>query len=827
MKLQPKIALLLIPLVVVPLLLVGWIAYTQLRNTTERKSLDEMTTDMRQLERQMETLFQTTRANVGLFAESSLLQKYLLTIDETDRYTLMQGPLLRLFASYQHAYPDYYEIRVLLPDGYEDTRLAVEGLPNLREDESDTDIFKAMHQSPDDLYTGIFRNSDNHEISLLVSKRIKIRDDSKDPISSDPILRGYLALTVDLGFLDNELAQHWKQHHGILFFTDQKGKILFHSDSAMKQKVLPKELFYKLRTLSHSVKQSNTDREHLLKTDYRDKATLFMGQQIHKQLFLFALLPESELLAASRRLSLVVAVITLFAIVVSGGLLFALLRHMLVKPILHLSRITKEFGRGNLTLEIDIKTKDEVGELTQSFKEMSRNLQSSNEQIRYLAYHDNLTGLPNRLMFNDCLEHSLARARRSKMPLALLYIDLDNFKYINDTLGHHAGDELLKLTARRMRSSLRRGDHLARTEIEQDPQTVARVGGDEFAIILPCIKSPYAAASVAARLLESLSQPFRIVSQEIFVTASIGITTYPQDADNAEALVKNADVAMYHSKEQGKNIYQYYSESMNAAALERLTMENRLRRALERDELLLHYQPLVDVQTQKIVGVEALIRWHQPELGWIFPTEFIPLAEESGLIVPIGEWVIKTACKQLKQWLDSGIGHMRLSVNVSNQQFRRERLDSVIENILRETGLPPSHLEVELTESSIMRSEQTAEKVLTAIKRLGVSIALDDFGTGYSSLGYLRRFPIDTLKIDRSFVKDIVTDNDGAEILSAIIAMAQTLNLSVTAEGVEDIQQFEFLRSKGCDTIQGYLFSRPVPPEDIEMLLQQPVMLAS
>jgi diguanylate cyclase (GGDEF)-like protein len=500
---------------------------------------------------------------------------------------------------------------------------------------------------------------------------------------------------------------------------------------------------------------------------------------------------------------------------------------MLVKPILHLSRITKEFGRGNLTLEIDIKTKDEVGELTQSFKEMSRNLQSSNEQIRYLAYHDNLTGLPNRLMFNDCLEHSLARARRSEMPLALLYIDLDNFKYINDTLGHHAGDELLKLTARRMRSSLRRGDHLARTELEQDPQTVARVGGDEFAIILPCIKSPYAAASVATRLLESLSQPFRIVSQEIFVTASIGITTYPQDADNAEALVKNADVAMYHAKEQGKNIYQYYSESMNAAALERLTMENRLRRALERDELLLHYQPLVDAQTQKIVGVEALIRWHQPELGWIFPTEFIPLAEESGLIVPIGEWVMKTACKQLKQWLDSGIGRMRLSVNLSNQQFRRERLDSVIENILRETGLPPSYLEVELTESSIMRSEQTAEKVLTAIKRLGVSIALDDFGTGYSSLGYLRRFPIDTLKIDRSFVKDIVTDKDGAEILSAIIAMAQTLKLSVTAEGVEDIQQFEFLRSKGCDTIQGYLFSRPVPPEDIEMLLQQPVMLAS
>ncbi len=826
MKLQSKIALLLIPLVVIPLLVVGWIAYTQLRETTERKSFDEMTTVTHQLEGRMQTLLQTTQANVGLFSESDLLEKYLLTADEWERYALMQGPLLRLFASYQQAYPGYYEIRVLLPDGYEDTRLAVAGLQNLQEDESETEIFKAMQRSPNHLYTSVFRNPDNQKISLLVSKRINLRDASKDPIASKPIVRGYLVITVDLEFLDKELARHRIHHNGTLFLTDEKGRILFHPDAAMKQQMLPQNPFEKLRTLVHPADQAHAHSEHLLKTNYQGNATLFMGQQIHDQLFLFALLPESELLAASHRLGLVIMAITLLAIVLTAALLFAFLRHTLVKPILHLSNITKEFGRGNLTLEIDVASNDEVGELAQSFKDMRQNLQSSNEQIRYLAYHDHLTALPNRLMFNDYLEHSLGRARRASETLALLYIDLDNFKRINDTLGHHAGDELLTLLAQRLRSSLRQEDYLARPESERETDTVARVGGDEFTIILPAIKSPYAGASVATRVLEMLSHPFSVGPHEIFITVSIGITTYPQDAQNAEALVKNADVAMYHAKEQGKNNYQYYSESMNVAALERLTLENRLRGALERDELLLHYQPLIYARTQRITGVEALIRWQHPELGLLPPAQFIPLAEESGLIVPIGKWVLRTACNQMKQWRDAGMSNLRMSVNLSNQQFRREPLNSVIEGTLVETGLPPEYLEVELTESTIMQSEKTAARMLTAIKKLGVRIALDDFGTGYSSLSYLRRFPIDTLKIDRSFVRDIASGQDDDAIISAIIAMAETLKLSVTAEGVETLQQFEFLRENRCNTIQGFLFSRPVPPEEIERLLAQPVMLA-
>jgi len=278
LKLQLKIALVLIPLVVIPLLVVGWIAYTQLRDTTERKSFDEMTTVMHEIEGHMQTLLQTARANVGLFAESDLLEKYLLTTDEWERYTLMQRPLLRLFASYQQAYPGYYEIRVLLPDGYEDTRLAVEGLENLQEDESDTEVFKAIHESSSDLYTSIFRNPDNQEISLIVSKRIRLRDASKDPIASDPILRGYLAITVALGFLDTELARHRLHHNGMLFLTDARGKFVFHPDPAMKQQVLPRELFARLQSLSHPVEQAHTHSEHLLKTNYQGKATLFMGQ---------------------------------------------------------------------------------------------------------------------------------------------------------------------------------------------------------------------------------------------------------------------------------------------------------------------------------------------------------------------------------------------------------------------------------------------------------------------------------------------------------------------------------------------------------------------
>jgi diguanylate cyclase (GGDEF)-like protein len=472
-----------------------------------------------------------------------------------------------------------------------------------------------------------------------------------------------------------------------------------------------------------------------------------------------------------------------------------------------------------------VHTRDELGELASAFQDMSTNLAASNDRIRFLAYHDTLTHLPNRLMFNEYLARALAFARRSDQRLALLFLDVDNFKRINDTLGHQIGDRLLEQVAKRLSSCLRTEDCLSRSDGETDKDTVARLGGDEFTFILPDIKHPHVAASVAARVQAELAKPFRIDQHEVFVTSSIGITTYPEDGQDAQTLVSNADVAMFHAKKRGKNNYQYYASSMNIAALERLTLEGELRKAIERDELVLYYQPQFECRTERILGVEALVRWQHPERGLVPPNQFIPLAEESGLIVPLGEWVLRTACTQMKAWHDRGLDPVCVSVNLSSAQFRNQRVDRQLAKILRETRLAPEHLVLELTESALMQAEDGVEDMLVAAKTLGVRISLDDFGTGYSSLSYLRRFPIDNIKIDRSFVHDIISSQSNAAITKAIIALAHGLGLSVTAEGVEHQDELEFLRRHECDKIQGYLLSRPLPAADVVRLLMAPPRL--
>lgn len=811
MRLQSKIIVALIPLVVAPLLTLGWIAYAQLKETSERKTLDEIQTVMRQFELQIDAKRRTAMANIELFSRSTLLEKYILTVDDWERYNLLQFPLLQLFDSYQKAYPDYYEIRVFLPDGYEDARAATNGLQNEDEEEGESGYFKALKQSPQDIYTQYFRNPDNQTISLLVSKRIAIQDRGQDPVSAPEVLRGYLAITVDLDFINRHLASSRIGNNGSIFITDALGRILFHAKENLIGTQLRPTLFAALK--------ENKSSEHIIRTHYNEEKALFLKKPLQDNLMLIATLPESDLLADGKRLGAAVTAITLITILLTITMLFAFIKYIVVRPILYLNKATHEIGRGNLNHTIDVNTEDEIGELAKSFDQMSQNLQRSNEQIKYLAYHDNLTGLPNRLMFNEYLEHVLNNARRSGELVALLYIDLDNFKRINDTLGHHIGDELLKQYAERLSSCLRNSDYVARIDYDNIVETVARLGGDEFIIILPSIKDQLSVATIAKRILDSVSQPFLLEQHEVFITGSIGITVYPDDGENVSTLTKNADIAMYHAKEAGKNNYMYYSQSMNEAALERLTLESGLRRALERDELVLHYQPQIDARSQTIIGVEALVRWQHPEQGLIPPVKFITIAEETGLIIPLGEWVLRESCRQIKAWQAIGINDLTVSVNLSNQQFTSGQLDSHIAAILKESDIEPHRLDVELTESSIMQNENTAANMLEAIKALGVSISLDDFGTGYSSLSYLRRFPIDTLKIDRSFVRDIVTDKDDAAIILAIIAMAHSLGLKVTAEGVEETDQFTFLQRHGCNTIQGFLFSKPLPADELEQLL--------
>lgn len=431
------------------------------------------------------------------------------------------------------------------------------------------------------------------------------------------------------------------------------------------------------------------------------------------------------------------------------------------------------------------------------------------ERIQYLATHDALTGLPNRAMFSQVLNLAIESAARYRRTFAVMFLDLDRFKIINDTLGHAAGDELLNETSSRLKSCLRASD------------VVARLGGDEFVVLVQEVSEITQVGTVARNILSAITMPVVLSGQECRVTVSIGISMYPGDAHDEKGLMKNADIAMYLAKEEGKNNFQFYSKDIRAQSLERLTIETNLRRALDQDEFALYYQPKVDFASGVITGVEALLRWHNPELGAVAPSRFIPIAEETGLIVPIGTWVLRTACARNVAWQQEGLAPISMAVNLSARQFNDKDLLADITATLNATGMAPELLELEITEGMVISNPERAIKLLTAIKSMGIRLAIDDFGTGYSSLGQLKRFPIDILKVDRSFIREIPRNNEDTAITQAIIAMGKTLDLTVVAEGVESEEQETFLRKHACDQMQGYHFSKPLPHQELAELLRR------
>lgn len=440
--------------------------------------------------------------------------------------------------------------------------------------------------------------------------------------------------------------------------------------------------------------------------------------------------------------------------------------------------------------------------------------------IHQLAYYDSLTGLANRVLFKDRLSNAISYAARHDQHLATLFIDLDRFKIINDTLGHTVGDLLLTRVAERLSESVRQSDSVSRHADHEPAHALARLGGDEFTILLTALPQPEDAGRVARRILDSLAHPFSIEGHEIFISASIGISIYPSDGATVEALLKNADTAMYHAKEQGRNNCQFYSSGLNAAAAERLDLENELRRALEREEFVVFYQPKLNIHSREILGAEALVRWKHPKRGLVPPGVFLNAAIDTGLIRSMDEWVLREACRQVKAWETAGLPAISISANVSNSLFHGRTLPATVADALRDSGLNPSQLELELTESIAMRDVEASVTMLEGLRTMGVRLSIDDFGTGYSSLSYLQRFPLSRLKIDQSFVRDLLTNENNVKITRAIIAMAHSLNLSVLAEGVETEGQLARLREEGCDEVQGYLFSRPVCAEDFEKLLR-------
>ena len=437
------------------------------------------------------------------------------------------------------------------------------------------------------------------------------------------------------------------------------------------------------------------------------------------------------------------------------------------------------------------------------------------EQLHYLASYDVLTRSANRNLLHDRLTQAIALAGRQGRQVAVIFVDVDNFKYVNDSLGHRAGDLLLKTVTERLGSCVR------------DVDTIARHGGDEFVVVLPDQSSEEQASQIIQRILTAIAQPIVIDGEELSITCSLGASFYPQDGADGETLLKNADAAMYRAKELGRNTFQFYGKEINARVSERLGMESSLRRAIERNELILRYQPQINLTTGRIFGAEALIRWRHPKLGTVPPERFIPLAEETGLIDSIGEWVLRTACAQNKAWQDARLPKIVVSVNLSARQFRQKGFAESISRVLRETGLASRYLGLELTEGLVMHDTAAGVPILENLKKMGVNLSIDDFGTGYSSLSYLKRFPIDELKIDQSFVRDVMIDPNDATIAKAIIALALELNLKVTAEGVETEKHIAFLQQHRCDQAQGFYFSRPLPSHEFGALLEQSTLHAT
>jgi diguanylate cyclase (GGDEF)-like protein len=438
------------------------------------------------------------------------------------------------------------------------------------------------------------------------------------------------------------------------------------------------------------------------------------------------------------------------------------------------------------------------------------------ERLKYLATHDALTDLPNRTLLEDRLSHALLRARRLGGNIAVLFLDLDGFKPVNDAFGHKSGDFLLQALASRLLRNLRESD------------TVARVGGDEFAILLEGVEKSEDIAPVAEKVLQIVSKPFSLYYEnghkgkvEAYITGSIGISMYPQHGKDVQTLLKNADSAMYYAKEQGKNRISYYSDEISGAVIHRLDLTNQLRRAIERQEFVLHYQPQVNINTGQVLGMEALIRWQHPDVGLVPPTEFISLAEETGLIIPMGDWVLREACEQNKAWQDAGFPAVPVSINISSRQIDHQNLAGLVEQILKETGLDPSMLELELTENAVFQNVDIALSWLIELKKLGIKLALDDFGTGYSSLSYLTRFPFDIIKIDLAFVRAVNKDPGTVAIVSGIIAIAESLGKQIVVEGIDTIEQLEFFRKQGCTRVQGWYYSPALPAERFEAVLEK------
>lgn len=768
MKLQRKFLSVLIPLVLVPLVLAGWLVHIQLHeiardNATEQVSL---------LAEQARHILQKSEERGYKWLQQAQAQ-----ITDADSQSSTPSNILADFIA---SHPDVLQVDLL--DARGQILATASALPKPLEALPPPEDQPSLRR--------VLRLADQDTPLLQLSERLGGNDNTQPAFG---------VITLRLDSFSNFIDTTRRNLHVLLSLTNAEYQWLGGSHQSNLDPNLP---FQSLQTVS-----------------MYNQNWFVSEETLAPNLKLIGFTPDVEIRTRIEQLDKWLSYVGIVA-----GLLAVLALHSMVaafvtRPLVRIRRMTDAIASGHTDSrdELDLpppERRDEIHELAASFSSMHDHLRQSSRQIVELAYYDTLTGLPNKVTSIDSMQQLIERSQLKGQQLAILFFDLDNFKNINDALGHQLGDSLLMEVGARLKESIRGNDLIQRGSGADDSELLARMGGDEFTLVLPDIHSPGQAAKVAERILGKLSQPFRLQEHSVFVSASIGISLYPKDGQTPEALLKHADVAMYAAKAKGKNTFQFYDSGMHKSMADRLALEASMRSALERNQFVLYYQPRVPVQGQQRIEFEALMRWLHPEKGMISPALFIPLAEETGYIQELGNWALEQACRQLETWNRQNIQNVSISVNLSPAQLNFGNPLQTVQRCLREFAIEPAQLELEITESGLMQNEAHAIDVLRKLRETGVRIALDDFGTGYSSLAYLRRFPIDTLKIDRSFIRDLEADPESVLVLESIIGLAQNLKLEIVAEGIETEHQLAILEQRGCDFIQGFYFAKPTPPAE-------------
>ncbi len=804
MKLQHIFNGTIIPLVIIPLMILGWTANTHLIDNSRTRTFSQLSEVSSELKQQIDQASHLARNNLDLLSSDFVVQQYALTKDDASRYSIYQRGLLERFSHHQQSSHQYEAVRYILPDGYEDARWT--RTPSFKIDGSakDQSWFKILSRSDSTYFHYLEKNHQNSEWIVHFYKALKLAERTSGRVKPAKKLRGYLSISLPLQWLLTDIKQLGENTELIIALADAAGKPLLINTG-----------------LDDNDQQSM--RSHVLETGQQDTYFAIDSLQLKGvkhyvevtpvlgKYFLLVASPANASVVFDETLSSKVATITALSMLATISLLFLLLHFSVIRPLHALESASEAVGRGAFDTVIKLNGGLELRRLAGSLNKMTHQLRKASEKISYAANHDSLTQLPNRRMFLHCLKQAVASAQRSNESMALLFLDVDNFKNINDSLGHDVGDLLLTQFSTRLCQSLREEDTIAHTTLPSEEDLVARLGGDEFTIILRHVASPENAEAVARRIVEKMIPPFSINKQKMYVSTSIGIALYPDDAQQVDELIKCADIAMYGAKNNGKNNFRFYQTHMHDLSDNRVELENELRFAIKHGEMSVHYQPQVAIQHNKVYGFEALLRWQHPQKGFISPDQFIPLAEEIGLIGELGQWVMRKSCRTAQQWREEGLSDFKMSVNVSMLQFAQQDMLTQVKDILNETGLPPEYLTIEVTETIAMTSQESTLRSLRAIQALGVSTALDDFGTGYSSLSHLRKMPVDILKIDRAFIVEAQQQASVRKIVHAIIQMAHALDLKVVAEGIESVDQINDLKEMNCNVVQGFYYSKALP----------------